>query len=315
MLQGSETGRFEKRLRTRETLLLDGGLATRLRAQGCNIDSSLWSASVLQSQPDQIVAAHRAFLAAGADCIETVTYQASREGFESVGVSQRNADALMNLSVELAESARDAEESDALIAASLGPYGAILHDGSEYRGDYRIGDNRLRNFHRERIELFSDTAADVIALETIPSFLEAQILADVLSSSEKPAWVAFSCRDGRSICDGTAVEKAAAIFRDHPRVVAVGINCTAPQYIEELIGRIAAAVPDKAVVVYPNSGETWNAAAGRWEGIAEPVDLAAAAVRWLAAGARLVGGCCRTTPAHIAAMRVALDQNRRNPPR
>ena len=232
-----------------------------------------------------------------------------------MGVSQRNADALMKRSVDLAESARDAEQSDALIAASLGPYGAILHDGSEYRGDYRIGDNRLRDFHRERIELFCDTVADVIAMETIPSFQEVEVLADVLSSSEKPAWVALSCRDGRSICDGSAVEKAAAIFRDHPRVVAVGINCTAPQYIEELIGRIAAAVPDKAVVVYPNSGETWNAAAGRWEGIAEPVDFAGAAVAWIAAGARLVGGCCRTTPAHIAAMRVALDQHRRNPPR
>jgi homocysteine S-methyltransferase len=294
-------------------LIIDGGLATQLEAQGCNINNPLWSASLLLAQPAEIVAASRAFLDAGAECIATASYQASREGFAQRGLSAAQADDLMALSVDLAVQARDdflsANPGDVfkpLVAASIGPYGAVLHDGSEYRGDYRETAKTLSDFHVDRLRLFDAGDADVLACETVPSVVEAQVLAELLASCSTPAWVSFSCRDGRHISDGTPVEEAAALFRGHPTVLSVGLNCTPPQYASELVRRIGRAVPDKAVIVYPNSGETWNAQQGAWSGTASPVDYARAARDWVAVGAKIVGGCCRTKPEHISAIRSAI---------
>ena len=304
---------FLERLRSGVPLLLDGGLATQLEAQGCDIGNALWSASLLIENPRAIVAAGRAYLEAGADCIATASYQASREGFAQRGLSAEEADALMRLSVDLAVQARDEYLAEApgirdapLVAASIGPYGAMLHDASEYRGDYGVSADTLRRFHESRLRLFDTSAADVLALETIPSRLEAEVLADLLQSCELPAWVSFSCRDGASISDGTPIETAVRLFADHPVVVAVGFNCTPPQYAEALIRRIREAVPDKAVIAYPNSGEIYNSEDRSWTGTSTPLDYANAARRWVAAGASIVGGCCRTGPEHIAAMRAAL---------
>ena len=285
-------------------LILDGGFATQLEAQGCDINNPLWSASLLLEQPEEIVAAGRAFVEAGAECIATASYQASFEGFAQIGLPAERASEHMLLSVALALEARGS--SGALIAASIGPYGAMLHDGSEYRGDYGISRASLRQFHAARLRLFDESAADILACETIPSIDEAEVLAELLAECSTPSWVSFSCRDGGYISDGTGVEAAAAVFRDHPTVLAVGLNCTPPQYATELVQRFCSAVPDKAVMAYPNSGETWNAASGEWSGTAVPLDFAAAAAAWVAAGAKIVGGCCRTSPAHIAAMRRAL---------
>ena len=296
-----------------EPLIIDGGLATQLEAQGCDISNHLWSASLLLDQPGAIIAAHRAFLDAGAECIATASYQASREGFEQRGLSGEQADALMTLSVDLACQARDeflADNPNAslppLIAASVGPYGAMLHDGSEYRGDYGVSVARLRAFHADRLRLFDDSGADVLACETIPSLPEARVLADLLAKCRTPAWLSFSCGDGKHISDGTLVEEAGALFRDHPTVLAVGFNCTPPRYSVELVRRFVSAVPGKVVIAYPNSGETWDARQGVWAGTAKPLDYARAASAWVAAGAGIVGGCCRTEPAHIAAIRNAV---------
>ena len=295
------TNRFIDALKRDRPLLLDGGLATQLEAQGCDISGVLWSAEVLRARPDEIVRATRAFVDAGAECVTTATYQASQEGFAQVGVNADEADALMLRSVALARQAQPA-----IVAASLGPYGAMLHDGSEYRGDYDASAATLRDFHEKRLRLFDGSDADVLALETVPSFVEAELLVDLLADCALPSWVSFSCRDGRSISDGTPIEEAALLFAAHPRVVAVGINCTPPQYASELIVRLRAVLPDKVVVAYPNSGEVYDADTGSWSGTVTATDCAAAAVTWVDAGAGIVGGCCRMGPEHIRAIRDAL---------
>jgi homocysteine S-methyltransferase len=303
---------FRDALDRAQPLILDGGLATQLEAQGCDLGNALWSASLLIENPQAIVDANRAFLDAGAECIASASYQASREGFAQRGLSAEEADALMLRSVELAIQARDefvaatAPDFVPLVAASIGPYGAVLHDGSEYRGDYGLPKNDLRRFHEARLRLFDASGADVLAFETIPSLPEAEALADLLSTCKTPAWVSFSCKDDRHISDGSPIETAVALFRDHPVVEAIGINCTPPQFATALIERIHKVVPDKAIMAYPNSGETYDAATNSWSGTVTPLDYAGAAREWHLAGARIIGGCCRTGPAHIAAIREAL---------
>lgn len=301
--------RFIQLLERDRPLLLDGGLATQLEAQGCDIGNELWSASMLQKNPAAIVAAHHAYLTAGAECLATASYQASREGFARQGMSHDEADALMLLSVALAKRARMEAESTVAIAASLGPYGAMLHDGSEYSGDYGVASEVLRKFHKTRLQLFDDAGADVIALETIPSLQEAEVLADLLRDCETPSWVAFSCRDEKHISDGTSLASAAKLFENHPSVVAVGVNCTPPQYAAALVRELRVAVPDKFAMAYPNSGETYNASDNSWLGTVTPGDCAAAAGEWIEAGAKLVGGCCRMGPAHISAMASLINES------
>jgi homocysteine S-methyltransferase len=290
-------------------LLLDGGLATQLEAQGSDISGALWSAALLKTDPEAIMRATRAYLDAGADIVASASYQASRRGFASIGLSAGEADDLMRLSVDLTRKARDeyladdpGRDFEPLVAASIGPYGAILHDGSEYRGDYAISTGELHDFHAERLTVFDDSGADVLALETIPSDTEARVLAELLSRCRTPAWVSFSCRDEGHISDGTPIEVAAAYFQRHTTVLAVGINCTPPQFVPDLLRRVHSVLPELVLMAYPNSGETYNAAEETWTGTVTPLDCAAAAEEWIAAGAKLVGGCCRMGPAHIRAM-------------
>ena len=193
-----------------------------------------------------------------------------------------------------------------LIAASIGPFGAMLHDGSEYRGDYGVPEQTLRDFHASRLALLDGSAADVLALETIPSKLEAEVLAALLAQCETPAWISFSCRDGAHVVDGTPIEEIAALFAEHPRVVGVGVNCTPPQYVAELVQRLGKVVPGMALLAYPNSGETYHVEDNSWSGTVTPGDCAAAARTWVDAGAKIVGGCCRMGPEHIREMRQAL---------
>ena len=304
---------FEKALSRDVPLILDGGLATQLEAQGCDIGNVLWSASLLQTNPAAIVTATRAYLDAGAECIATASYQASREGFATQGLSASEADDLMLLSVQMAERARREyldENPDVgfvpLIAASIGPYGAMLHDGSEYKGNYGVGAKVLRDFHESRLQLFNRSSVDVLALETIPSKLEAEVLADLLAECSTPSWVSFSCRDGAHVVDGSRIEEVVAMFADHPTVVAIGINCTPPQFVPDLLQRLRTAAPAKVAMAYPNSGETYRVEDNSWSGTVTPGDCAAAAQTWIAAGAAAVGGCCRMGPDHIRAIRNAV---------
>ncbi len=305
---------FEDALRRDSPILIDGGLATQCEAQGCDLSNSLWSASLLHSQPAALVDAHRAYLEAGAEGIASASYQASRTGFATLGHTNSAADELIIRSIELAREAvtqfcsdHPANRRARWVAASLGPYGAILQDGSEYTGDYGISKQELRQFHEQRLALFDSSDADVIACETIPSLAEAQVLGDLLTACRKPAWISFSCRDDAAISDGTPIEQVAALFRDHPSVMAVGVNCTPPNFMESLIQKVQSVVPDKAIIVYPNSGEVYDAADNSWSGTATADECGAAALRWVQAGAKIVGGCCRMGPEHIRAMRDALD--------
>ena len=287
--------RFSELLDAGGPIVIDGGLATQLQAQGCDIDNPLWSASIIQADPLQIVAAHRVYLDAGAQIIISASYQATEPE-------------LVAGAAHLAMRARDefvADNPDAtfpLVAGSVGPYGAVLADGSEYTGDYDKDRAGLVAFHAPRIAQLDASAVDILACETIPSIDEASALSELLLGVATPAWVTFSCRDDARISDGTSIEVAAQLFQDHPSVKAIGVNCTAPQHIESLIARIRRTLPDMPIIVYPNSGEDFDAVSKTWSGTTTTDDWMAAAKIWRSAGARIVGGCCRTTPEHVAAI-------------
>jgi homocysteine S-methyltransferase len=296
-------------------LILDGGLATELERAGHDLAHPLWSARLLRAAPAAIAAVHREYLEAGADCITSASYQASLPGFRREGLDHAEAEGLIRLSVTLALEARDAfwtaaagggDRRRPLVAASVGPYGAYRADGSEYTGSYDLDEAGLVAFHRDRLDLLLGAGADLLACETIPSAAEARALARLLS--ERPgarAFLSFACRDGAHLCDGTPFAEAAGFVADVPQVVAVGVNCTAPSHVESLL-REAARVTAKPLAAYPNSGETWDAGRRTWRGLSDPEDWADKGRRWRAAGARLIGGCCRTGPAHVRALRHAL---------
>lgn len=304
---------FALRLSGDAPIIIDGGLATQLEAQGQDIHNPVWSAAILKSNPQAIVDAHRAYLDAGAECIISASYQANRHGFGLLGVDEQEADRLIQDATALATRARAEYLHDSphcvtepLVAASVGPYAAVVHDGSEYTGDYGVGAEEILRFHEERLHILDESGADLLACETVPSFDEAKVLCELLVDVQTPAWLCFSCRDGAHISDGTPIGEAASLFRDHPRVLAVGVNCTPPQFITSLIGELQAAVPDKSIVVYPNSGEQYVSDSNTWIGTATPIECGAAAQQWVAAGAKIVGGCCRMGPSHIRAMRDAI---------
>ena len=289
--------------------IIDGGLSNVLEAQGCDLNHPLWTARLLNEHPEAIVQAHLAYLEAGAQCIITSSYQASVPGYLNLGYDPAFAKKLLLRTVELAERAvgqyvasHDVPNRP-LIAASIGPYGAYLADGSEYRGDYGVSRETLYDFHWERIQLLDRTDADLFACETIPSHLEAEVLGGILMKTEKSAWISFSCSDEGHLNDGTLIAEVAALFAGHPKVLAVGVNCTAPQYVSGLIRNIKPVIGDKKLIVYPNSGETYHAGSKTWKGISDPDAFVGMAKEWKELGADLIGGCCRIGPEHIRRLR------------
>lgn len=306
---------FRDALAREGALLLDGGLATRLEDQGHDLSDRLWSARLLLEVPEAIVAAHLAFYRAGARVATTASYQATFEGFAARGIDGEAAAGLLRRSVDLAIRAREAALAEdpsrgpLFVAASVGPYGAMLADGSEYRGRYGLSVAELRDWHRPRLAVLAATEADLLAIETVPELEEGVALAGLLAGTPGAAgWISFSCRDGGHLRSGTPIEEAVAAVTEaagEGRLLAVGVNCTAPEHVEELVGRVRS-VTDLPAVAYPNSGEGWDPIARRWTGApAGRVDGPAAA-RWRAAGARLVGGCCRVTPDQVAGLATAL---------
>lgn len=289
-------------------LVLDGALATELERRGCDLRDPLWSAKVLIEAPDLIRQVHRDYFEAGADCAITASYQASVEGFIRRGSSHAEALELIHRSVRLAMEARDAfwrEPANRigrprpLVAASVGPYGAFLADGSEYRGDYGLSESELMDFHRPRMAALLEAGADLLACETIPCFSEARALVRLLAEfPNASAWFSFSARDEAHLWHGELLTECAAWLDGQPQVVAIGVNCTAPRYLPALI-EAARTVTGKLIVVYPNSGETYDPDRRLWSGISDAEIFASKARRWYASGARLIGGCCRTTPDHI----------------
>ncbi len=297
---------FQSLLQSNKVMVLDGGLSNQLEDQGFDLNNALWSAALLTDNESELIKAHRHYLNAGANCIITASYQASIKGFIEMGISSERAPELITRSVQLAHQAIDEyvqETGDVitrpLVAASIGPYGACQADGSEYHGDYGISDHELNDFHHYRLQLLDKTKADVLACETIPSYQEAQVLHDLLLDVETPAWISFSCKNAQQINDGTDIEKVVQLFANHPNVLAIGANCTSPQYMNELIDRIKQCNTGKAIIVYPNSGEQYDPLTKKWHGTSSPQSCGLAAQTWVASGASIVGGCCRMGPEHI----------------
>ena len=297
-------------------VVLDGGLSTELERAGHDLSSSLWSARLLRDDPDAVRAAHGAFFAAGASVATTASYQASFEGFGAAGLPREEVVRLLEGSVAVAGQARDAAGCG-WVAASVGPYGAVLADGSEYTGTYapQLGVAGLRAFHRPRLEVLAESGPDVLACETLPAAAEVEALLGALEGLGVPAWLSLTTvTDADGVVRTRLGEPAEAVFalaRGVDAVLAVGVNCTAPGGVGAAV-EVAARASGKPVVVYPNSGELWDAAARRWTGAP---DLAPADVRsWVAAGARLVGGCCRVGPRQVAGIVAVLREEPARPP-
>jgi len=297
-------------------VILDGGLATELERRGADLTDRLWSARLLLDDPALIGAVHHDYLAAGADVIATASYQASLAGFGRRGLSASSARALIRLSAELACGVRDrfweAAEAEPgrprpLVAGSIGPYGAALADGSEYRGRYQVGAEALEAFHLPRLEELVAGGVDLLALETFPSPDEAAIVLRLMGHwPAMTAWVSFSTRDDAHVGEGQPIEEAVRAVAGLPGVVAIGVNCLPPSRVEPLLERMRR-VTDLPLAAYPNSGEEWDAAGRCWVGTEGGFDPARDAPRWYRLGARLLGGCCRTTPDTIRAIRKAVS--------
>lgn len=277
---------------------IDGGLGTLLESRGLDVSGSLWSARVLDEHPEQVRAAHETYFHAGASLAISGSYQVSYEGTASAGLDAEATDRLLRRSVSLASEARDVARPDGLVAASVGPYGAMLADGSEYRGDYGLTVRELRAWHRPRLDVLADSGADLLAFETIPCLAEAEALVGSVAGTGRSAWLSVTASLGR-LRSGESLEEAFALSRGVDEIVAVGVNCSHPS---EVVGAIDAArrATDLPIVVYPNGGEEWDPKNRTW--IASPGFPAELVRSWVDRGATIIGGCCRVGPEQIRAI-------------
>ena len=275
------------------TNLLDGGFSTALEELGNTLNTSLWSGELLKSHPDQVRAAHKLFADAGAQILITSSYQITYPGCEALGWSKADVAKALIDSTELARF------PGVQVAASVGPYGAYLADGSEYRGNYGLSKEELKDFHRDRLTALIATNPDLLAIETIPELTEAQAIIELINEikPDMPFWISFSCKSETELSSGEKFADAVAVVNSAPSAVAVGINCTKPAFITPLLTSATSSIP---FVVYPNSGREWDAAAKVWLG---PVDSSfeiSDIQAWKTLGARVIGGCCGVSPSDIA---------------
>jgi homocysteine S-methyltransferase len=284
-------------------VVVDGGLSTQLARLGEDTSGLLWTGRALLANPDAVARAHADFVRAGADVVITASYQVSRAGFVRAGLTAADADAALAAGTRVARQAvASVPGSRCRVAASVGPYGAILHDGSEYRGRYGRTHRELVDFHRERLDVLAASGPDLLAIETIPDVDEAAAIVEVLADHpDLPAWLSFSADDGQRVCAGQPIEEAVAVAASAGSVAAVGVNCTDPRFVAELVGRVAAA-GDLPIVVYPNAGGAWDPADGEWHGgtVAAGTFPDQVVTDWLDAGASAVGGCCGADAAAIS---------------
>ncbi len=307
---------IERFVRHQGVMVLDGGIATTLESLGHDLDDPLWSARVLLDAPEEIARVHTEFLEAGTDCIATSTYQATLPGFRNRGLDQDESVALLRFSVGLAIDARDAfwkthghrspRRLRPIVAASVGPYGAFLADGSEYTGNYGLDEDALYDFHRERWAVLAASGNDLLACETIPSAPEARVLLRLLDETPGQwAWISFSCRDDGHLSDGTPLVDAARECDAVAGVAGVGVNCVSPDLIASLVSAIREGT-GKPVVVYANSGERYNPAGKTWHSERTESSWLASSLECVALGVASIGGCCRIGPDDIRALRSQL---------
>lgn len=293
----------------RGPVVSDGAMATELEKRGVATNSALWSATAMLDHPDAIQTVHQSYLDAGAKIMTTNTYQANVPAFEQAGIAAAQARQLIQQAVTIAHTARDASHvTDAVIAGSIGPYGAYLADGSEYTGAYQLTPSAYQDFHRERLALIMAAGVDVLALETMPRLDEVQALVELITTTwtQQPYWVSFSIKDPQTLCDGTSLAVAAKWVAAQPNVVAVGVNCTTLENIAPALTTLKAAVA-VPLIVYPNSGDQYDPVTKTWQETHLSHQFASFVPQWLAAGARIIGGCCRTTPKDIATVARALS--------
>jgi homocysteine S-methyltransferase len=282
--------------------VIDGGLSTELERLGAKIQGELWTGRALLEDPALVAEAHRAFALAGAEVVISSSYQLSRQGFEEIGLTAADADEALRQSIRVAKDA--VAGTNTKVAASIGPYGAVLHDGSEYRGVYEVGQAELEKFHAERLAVLLEESPDYLAIETIPNVVEAKALAQVLKNVDIPKWFSFTAASTELLWSGEKVEDAVREIADLPNLVAVGFNCVAPELVAGLAERIKPLI-NAEIIAYPNRGGTWDSAAGVWLGNA-PRELASWLDEWKAAGVTWVGGCCSTDSRDIQSLKVSL---------
>jgi homocysteine S-methyltransferase len=281
-----------------DILFIDGGLSTELEILGEDLNNELWSASELPDNPAAIYQAHRNYFDAGANIAITSTYQASLEGFQRRGLGLDQSKQMIRLAIELADRARldyllENPHGKAYVAASIGPYGASLADGSEYRGDYLVSAEEIRDFHSSRIELIRGVVDkfDFWAVETLPSLDEALIVADILGKTTRPAWFSFTLRDQQHVAEGIALSEVVKVLDKNIAVSAMGVNCCHPAWVEPAL-KIMSEYTSKPLLAYPNGGGVYNATTKQW---ITPKKMELDGAAWIAAGARLIGGCCQTS--------------------
>lgn len=284
-------------LRREPFVIIDGGGASELEARGCNLNDPLWSAKLLLDAPDMVSEVHQAYLRAGADIITSMTYQSSHTGFKKKGLSDQEAEAAVRRGITIALEVVKRQNRPCYVAASVGPYGAYMADGSEYTGKYRISDTTLRDFHRERLESFMEAGADFLAVETIPELAEAHLLAELMHEYGISGWITFSCRNETETCGGDNIGEAIRLLEHYDEVAALGVNCTHPRYISGLILELK----DNSMgpyIIYPNAGE-YDPENKLWHTEKSFDDIYPLAAQWYDEGARVIGGCCGTTAKDI----------------
>jgi homocysteine S-methyltransferase len=284
------------------TQIIDGGLSTELERIGASCDGPLWTGRTLLDTPQLIEEAHRHYVTAGADVIITSSYQLSRQGFQQLGLTPDDADAALRLSVEVAR--RAVLGTSSLVAASIGPYGAILHDGSEYRGNYGLSYDALIRFHRERIEILIEASPDILLAETIPDLDEARALTEVLDSADRPVWISFTSLDGAHLPCGATIEEALRTIENIPQLDVIGFNCVQPELVTQLVKR-AQAVTTLPIAIYANMGGEWSVDGWKNQGTQK---LSEWWREWEALNLASIGGCCGTDSLQIADLNRVVNQ-------
>jgi homocysteine S-methyltransferase len=302
----SSTNPIQELLAQNQYVIIDGALASELQRRGCDLNDSLWSAKVLIEQPDLIRQVHYDYFNAGADCATTASYQASPLGFAQKGISLAESIALIKKSVALAQQAkqeylnRTGINKLLFVAGSVGPYGAYLANGSEYTGDYQLSDDEFIEFHQIRIQALIDAKVDILACETLPNFAEIKALTNLLQQyPTMTAWFALTLKDANHLSDGTPLDNVIDYLNHIDQVVSVGINCIALEDVTEAL-MVLQTLTTKPLIVYPNSGEQYDPTTKQWhQNHQHNCTFKNQLPAWLKLGAKLIGGCCQTTPNDI----------------
>jgi homocysteine S-methyltransferase len=302
----SSTNPIQELLAQNQYVIIDGALASELQRRGCDLNDSLWSAKVLIEQPDLIRQVHYDYFNAGADCATTASYQASPLGFAQKGISLAESIALIKKSVALAQQAkqeylnRTGINKLLFVAGSVGPYGAYLANGSEYTGDYQLSDDEFIEFHQIRIQALIDAKVDILACETLPNFAEIKALTNLLQQyPTMTAWFALTLKDANHLSDGTPLDNVIDYLNHIAQVVSVGINCIALEDVTEAL-MVLQTLTTKPLIVYPNSGEQYDPTTKQWhQNHQHNCTFKNQLPAWLKLGAKLIGGCCQTTPNDI----------------